>query len=168
MTENWQFKRLLWQKGLWKSKMERPTQPALRGSSPKGLLSLVTIHGQVISCVYNSKDVLQQTSQGRGVWWWQLHILILKRKHLNSLACKRHMYSKATFFATLNHNYITGMKLTGVGRLLSQDWPCCGVHMCTLSGAASGMSHGWVPRLASSAHNSVVFWGLHRRNAFLN
>lgn len=38
-----------------------------REASPKGLLGLVTIHGQVSSCVYNSKDVLQQIGQGRGV-----------------------------------------------------------------------------------------------------
>lgn len=36
----------------------------LGNSSPKGLLSLKTIHGQVSSRVYNRKDVLQQIEKG--------------------------------------------------------------------------------------------------------
>lgn len=39
----------------------------LGNSSPKGLLSLKTIHGQVSSHVYNRKDVLQQIGKGKGV-----------------------------------------------------------------------------------------------------
>lgn len=76
------FKNVLWQKGLlWRGKMEskvHQTKAActLGNSSPRGLLSLKTMHGQVSSCVCHRKDVLQQ--KGRGGAWWQLHTLILR------------------------------------------------------------------------------------------
>lgn len=41
----------------------RPTSLCSGEAFPKGFLSLVTMHGQVNSCVCSRKDVLQQIGQ---------------------------------------------------------------------------------------------------------